>query len=361
MRRKRRAAPPPSGAQAQPVGFGKVRISVEDPADGLLATAANGPLFPPWGPAAPVLRVLAISGGGAGGAFGAGALVGMSQAGSRPRFDIVTGVSTGALIAPFAFLGSDWDDALAEAYTGSFASEALALTGLRPGLALYPADRLAGLVRRYVSEALLQAVAEAHGHGRRLLVATSNLDAQSTSIWDMGAIAAHGGPAALKLFEDVLVASASLPGVFPPKLIAVSNEEGTFEEMHVDGGAISPLFVVPDPRILQQARVWKRRKAEVFALVNTTLHPRASSTPLATLPVLVRSFELMLRSTYKSALRSVAGFCESNGLLLNTACIPGDYDGASMLRFDRTSMVRMFNHGADLARNGQLWRQMASL
>lgn len=359
-RRKKRAAPPPSGALAQPVGFGQVRISVEDPADGLVASVAGDALCKAAGPASPTLRILALSGGGAGGAFGAGALVGLTQAGSRPTFDIVTGVSTGALIAPFAFLGSEWDDALADAYTGSSASEALALTGLRPGLGLYPADRLAGLVRRYVSEALLQGVAEAHGQGRRLLVATANLDAQATSIWDMGAIASHGGAAALKLFEDVLVASASLPGVFPPKLIEVSTEDGVFEEMHVDGGAISPLFVVPDPRLLQRARAWKRPKAEVYALVNTTLHPRSISTPLGALPVLVRSFELMLRSTYRSALRSVAGFCESNGLTLNTACIPSDFDGASMLRFERPLMLRLFDHGADLARQGRLWRQMGA-
>lgn len=182
---------------------------MEDPADGLFANLENGSFLPALGAGRAVPRVLALSGGGAGGAFGAGALVGPSETGSRPMFALVTGVSTGALIAPFAFLGPDWDGALRDAYTGNSASEALALTSLRPGLALYPADRLAGLVRHYVSEALLDAVAVAHGQGRRLLVATANLDAQATSIWDMGAIAAHGGAAALKLFEDVLGAGRS--------------------------------------------------------------------------------------------------------------------------------------------------------
>lgn len=331
---------------------------MEDPADGMVAEVVASSLSPMQGPAAPTVRMLALSGGGAGGSFGAGALVGLTLAGSRPTFDIVTGVSTGALIAPFAFLGPDWDHELADAYTGGLASEALAITGVRPGLGLYPADRLAGLVRRYVTEALLSAVAEAHGQGRRLLVATANLDAQTTSIWDMGAIAAHGGPAALRLFEDVLVASASLPGVFPPKLIAVAAQEGAFDEMHVDGGAISPLFIVPDPRILQRDGTRPRPHAEVYALVNTTLHPRASSTPMGALPVLVRSFELMLRSTYRNALRSVAAFCESHDVTLNTACIPSDFEGASMLRFERSLMMRMFEHGARLAQRGQLWREL---
>ncbi len=357
-RRRRRAEPPPAGVEAQPLGFGRVRTSVADPADGLVAGVAEAPRWP-IGEARDnaILRVLALSGGGAGGAFGAGALVGLSQAGARPMFDVVTGVSTGALIAPFAFLGPEWDAPLTEAYTGGVASDALALTGVRPGLGLYPADRLSGLVRRYVSDELLQAVAAAHGEGRRLLVATANLDDQSTSIWDMGAIAAQGGPPALRLFEDVLVASASLPGVFPPKLIAVGADGARFEEMHVDGGAVSPLFVVPDPRLLPRGR---QPGAEVYALVNTTLHGRTSPTPLGAFSVVTRSFELMLRSTYRHALRSVATFCHANGLTLDTASIPGDFGAGSMLRFERAAMLQMFDHGAQLARSGQLWSRMVA-
>lgn len=355
LRPRRRSAPPPSGVHAQPRGFEGVRVSVDDGSDGLIAQ----PLHDWPGRVArgdrKALKVLALSGGGAGGAFGAGALVGLTRAQLRPDFDLVTGVSTGALIAPFAFLGSAWDEALTDAYTGGYASEVLALAGVRPGSALYPAERLASLVHRYVTEELLSSVAQAHRTGRRLLVATANLDAQSTSIWDMGAIATRGGAEALRLFEDVLVASASLPGVFPPKMIEVTSGGQVFEEMHVDGGAISPLFVVPEPMLLQRADAWSSAGVEVYALINTSLHPRVTSTAVGAVPVLVRSFELMLRSSYRGALRSVAAFCELNGLSLRTASVPADFEGLSMLRFERTLMTRMFDRAASLAQAGRLW------
>src|SRR5690606_14222233 len=196
---------------------------------------------PPWarGP----LDILALSGGAAGGAFGAGVLVGLSRAGRRPRFAIVTGVSTGALIAPLAFLGPEWDDRLTEGYTGGHAARLLGLRGLAPGVeaGLYRGEALDGLIRPFIDEPLLLAVAEAHAAGRRLFVATTDLDRQAACIWDMGAIAALGAAgdraAALALFRSVLAASASLPGLFPPRLIACQTADGVrYDEMHVDGG-----------------------------------------------------------------------------------------------------------------------------
>jgi len=356
VRLRGRGAAPPSSQRAQPAGFQHVRVSLDDASDALPAGACLAWPAPAHGQAARPYRVLALSGGGAGGAFGAGALVGLSRAGRRPEFDLVTGVSTGALIAPFAFLGSAWDAQLTDAYTGGYAAEVLALSAVRLGRGLYPGARLAQLVKRHLSDSLLAGVVAAHRDGRRLLVATANLDAQTTSIWDLGAIAAQGGAPALQLFQDVLVASASLPGVFPPKMIPVTCDGETFEEMHVDGGATSPLFIVPEPMLAQRAERWSDRGVEVYALVNTTLRPRPSSTAPGALPVLLRSFELMLRSSYRNALRSVEAFCEINALPLRTASVPAEFDGVSMLRFDRKSMARMFARGLALASEGRLWR-----
>lgn len=355
---KGRVDPPPSGSSAEPSGFSHVRLSIEDDLDAVIRFL--GPL-PPSATAGgdDRLSILALSGGGASGAFGAGALVGLSRAGARPDFDMVTGVSTGALIAPFAFVGPAWDERLIDAYTGGYIAEMLALTSVRPGRGLYPSDRLAALVKRYVDASILEAVAERHAAGRRLFVATANLDSQTTSLWDMGAIATQGGPEALRLFEDVLVASASLPGIFPPKMIKVDSEGQTYEEMHVDGGAISPLFVVPEPMILRRAQDWGLSGVDVYALVNTSLHPIPRTTPMGALPVLVRSFELMLRSSYRSALRSVGAFCEINGFTLQAASVPADFNGLSMLRFDRHTMTRMFTKGADLAEQGKLWTTLS--
>ncbi len=348
-----RGEPPPLGTRAEPPGFANVRF-VGDAGDEILTRFLGEPPRTP-SPRPEPMKVLALSGGGAGGAFGAGALVGLSQAGQRPLFNLVTGVSTGALIAPFAFLGPAWDKRLTDAFTDGFASEAFALTALRPGVSLYPGEQLASLVSRYVDADLLRAVADAHRSGRRLFVATANLDAETTSIWDMGAIAVSGQEGALDLFATVMVASASLPGIFPPKVIAVECEGRQYEEMHVDGGAITPLFVVPEGLLLRRDHDLRGEPVEVYALFNTTLEPTLRKTSMSAVPILVRSFELMLRSSYRGALRAVAAFCEINGFVLRTGSVPSEYGGASMLRFDRDAMSEMFAHGASLARDGRLW------
>ncbi|MEO6339670.1 MAG: patatin-like phospholipase family protein [Caulobacteraceae bacterium] len=358
MRWLRRRDPPPLGVHADPVGFPGVRFFSEDGEEALTRFVGELPTRP-LAAHGDRLTVLALSGGGAGGAFGAGALVGLTKGGERPTFDMVTGVSTGALIAPFALLGPEWDGRLTDAYTDGEASELLALTGLRPGPSLYASEPLTNLVERYIDAALLEAVGLAHREGRRLFVATANLDAQAICIWDMGAIAARGGDAALRLFIDVLIASASLPGVFPPKMIAVESQGRQFEEMHVDGGTISPLFVVPEPLLLRKAEDWEGRTVEVYALINTTLHPEPRATPLMAVPILVNSFELMLRSSYRSALRSVAAFCEINDFTFYTAAVPPEFSGGSMLRFDQPLMARMFEHGVELGESKRLWSKPA--
>ena len=197
------------------------------------------------------ITYLALSGGGSGGAFGAGILTGWTTAGTRPTFDVVSGVSTGALIAPFAFLGSSYDPTLAELYTSGIAET---LVRPRPiigllGAALSDPAPLRRLVERYVTDDMLRKIAAEHSKGRRLFVVTTNLDAQRTVIWDMGAIAAHGHEQALVLFRNVLIASASIPAVFPPVMIEVTMNGKRFQEMHSDGGATTQLFTAPEDRI----------------------------------------------------------------------------------------------------------------
>jgi hypothetical protein len=160
--------------------------------------------------------ILALSGGGSGGAFGAGTLVGLSRRGERPQFEVVTGVSAGALIAPFAFLGSEWDAALTEALAGAGTDELLQRRTLdiffRPSL--YRGKPLADFVRRMASDALIDAVAREAARGRMLLVATTDLDKEATVIWNLGAIASWSGAESRTLFRDILTASASIPGIF---------------------------------------------------------------------------------------------------------------------------------------------------
>jgi predicted acylesterase/phospholipase RssA len=194
----------------------------------------------------PQISFLAVSGGGSDGAFGAGLLVGWTARGDRPEFDIVTGVSTGALTAPFAFLGPRHDGALKEVYTKYSTDELVTkqpIRGLLGGEALANNAPLARVIASYVNEGFLQEVAHEHAPGRRLLIGTTNLDAQRPVIWDMGRIASS--PHALELFRSVLLASAAIPGVFPPVFIKVQADGQAREEMHVDGGTTNQVFLLP--------------------------------------------------------------------------------------------------------------------
>ncbi|KRA61811.1 patatin [Caulobacter sp. Root655] len=359
--RGKRLTAPPVETPAEAVGFPGVRLSVDE-ADAALRQVADrlAPMRSLLGRDG--FNILALSGGAAGGAFGAGALIGLTRAGNRPDFAIVTGVSTGALIAPLAFLGSDWDDRLADAYVGGHAAELLSLRRLGPALgpSLFRGESLDGLVGPFVDAAMIEAVAHEHAKGRRLLIATTNLDSQKATIWDMGAIATQGGEAAVKLFRDVLVASATLPGLFPPKLFDVEIPDGEggvvrHQEMHVDGGVSAPLFLMPDALLRWRDLGQRLRRGRVYVIVNTVLDASPRTTPTGVTSIMGRSFETMLRFSYRQALSLAAGFCARHNLPLRVASIPTSFDGFSMMKFETASMRRTFDDAVGLAMAGQLW------
>jgi predicted acylesterase/phospholipase RssA len=167
------------------------------------------------------VETLALSGGGPDGAFAAGLLAGWTEASDRPEFEIVTGVSVGALIAPFAFLGPNRDAELSSLMTGIRTEDVLDFRffgALRGALGVADPAPLRRRLSAVVDNAMLADIARAHRDGRRLLVVTTNIDAARPVLWDMGAIAEAG---ARQLFLDVLLASASIPGAFPPVPIVV--------------------------------------------------------------------------------------------------------------------------------------------
>ncbi|MBP7704002.1 MAG: patatin-like phospholipase family protein [Caulobacter sp.] len=347
--------PAPTSANAEIPGFEGVRLTVQE-AEESLSAAADRLALPRSAMAREDFNILAISGGAAGGAFGAGALVGLTASGQRPDFAIVTGVSTGALIAPFAFLGPAWDDKLRDAYTGGHAQRLLGLGKLAPSLTgVFRGDALERLVEPFVNEELVEAVAARHAQGRRLLVATTDLDCQRTVIWNMGEIATVGGPDALRLFRDVLIASASLPGLFPPRRFVTEAEGVAYEEMHVDGGVATPLFVMPEA-LLRWKKVRRRlMRSRIYVIVNTVLE-QAPRTTAPNLPaVLIRSFDTMLRFSYRHAISMTAGFCDSHNLPLSIASIEPAPDHGSMLSFDTVSMQRTFDGAYERAVAGTLW------
>lgn len=347
--------PTPGLTKAVISGFEGVRLSVEEAEDSLVAAADRlAPMRAPW--AREAFNILAISGGAAGGAYGAGILVGLTRAGRRPSFAIVTGVSTGALIAPFAFLGPSWDDRLTDAYTGGHAADLLGIGKLGPGSGgIFRSESLDRLVGRYVDGDMLAAIALEHAKGRRLLVATTDLDRQRTVIWDMGEIASKGGDEALNLFRTVLVASGSLPGIFPPKRIVCEAGGVLYEEMHVDGGVTTPLFLMPEALLRWRKLGQRLARSQVYAIVNTVLDQAPRTTQNNMPAILIRSFDTMLRFSYRHAIEVTAAFCARHRLPFSITSIPDPGESFSMMSFDTATMRRNFDNAVERAMGDSLW------
>jgi predicted acylesterase/phospholipase RssA len=302
------------------------------------------------------ISILALSGSGAEGAFGAGALVGLTKAGSRPQFSVVTGVSAGALLAPYAFLGSEWDKQLTDAYTSGRAEHLLQSRGLGTifDSSVYRGRPLEELLDHYLSDQLLQAVAREAASGRLLLVATTNVDTGETVIWDLGSIAMNGGPGTKALFRDVLVASASAPGMFPPVIIRIRDAGGDYSEAHVDGTATVP-FIVP-PTLLQLPRdVAKGSPATVYVLIDGRLSQEPIPIRLRFGSILSRSISVGLTHMTTATLELTATTAQRQGTSLQYSAIPTDYPNLASFDFRASAMRSLFQYDHDCAYAGRLW------
>jgi predicted acylesterase/phospholipase RssA len=302
------------------------------------------------------ISILALSGDGADGAFGAGALVGLTNAGARPQFSVVTGVSAGALLAPYAFLGSEWDKQLTDAYASGRAEHLLQSRGPR-GIFDSRVSRgraLEKLVDHYLSDELIQAVARKAASGRLLLVATTNVDTGETVIWDLGSIAMNGGPSARALFRDVLVASASVPGMFPPVVIRVQDAGEDYSEAHVDGAATVP-FLVP-PTLLQLPRdVTNGSPTTVYVLVDGRLTQEPVPIRLRLRAVLSRSISVGMTHKMRTTLELTATTAQLQGASLQYSAIPAAYPNLASFDFRASTMRSLFEYGHDCAYAGRLW------
>lgn len=303
------------------------------------------------------ITMLALSGGGSVGAFGAGALIGLSHRGARPEFQVVTGVSAGALLAPFAYLGPAWDPQLMEAFSGRATERLLRPRGLavlyHPGW--FRGEPLADLVDHFVTDEMVDAVARERARGRILAVATTDLDSEETVIWDLGKIAAVGGEPARKLFRDILVASASIPGLFPPVMIKVTSGTHTYDEMHVDGGATTPFFIVPEATFLTAMNPAVLRDGSLYVLVNGQLSGRPQTTRIRSIPILSRSFAAVLKHTSRTAIIATAEFAAHYGMSFRFTSIPLDHAQVDPLDFRRSSMQALMQYGEHCAEAGLLW------
>jgi len=303
------------------------------------------------------VNILALSGGGADGAFGAGALVGLTRSALRPQFSVVTGVSTGALIAPYAFLGSDWDDQLVEVYTSGNAEHLLHSRGLGAffGSSVYSGTPLRQLVDRYATDALIQAVAREASTGRLLLVATTDVSTGEPVIWDLGAIAMNGGAGARALFRDVLVASASVPGLFPPVVIRVQQQQALYEEVHVDGTIALPFFVPSGFVESTRGANHPVPGPAVYVIIDGRLSEQPASIRLRARSILSRSVAAGLNHMLRTTLELTATDARLEGAQFQFSAIPVAYPHLDSFDFRTPTMRSLFQYGYQCAKAGRLW------
>jgi len=302
------------------------------------------------------LSVLALSGGGAGAAFGAGAVAGLTRAGTRPEFDVVTGVSGGALVAPYAFLGPSWDAQLLDAFTGVAGENLLQSRGLGVifGSSVYSGKPLRQLINAYVSDEMIRAIAREAAKGRLLLIATTDVASGEPVVWDLGAIAKNGGSSARTLFRDVLVASASVPGMFPPVIIRVAKDGLNDDQAHVDGAATVPFFV--PPALLQAARsVPTSGRAAIFVIVDGSLSEGARTTRLTAHAILARSIRVGLDHLLLTTLQLTAATAQLQGADLQYSSLPADYPLPDAFVFSASIRRPLFHYAYRCAESGRLW------
>lgn len=304
--------------------------------------------------------MLALSGGGADGAFGAGFLAGWSARGNRPQFTVVTGASAGALIAPFAFLGSGYDEVLKTVFASGEMENFLQFQGVSGlfGTGLFKAEPLKALIAKYIDAGVLEAVAHEYRNGRRLFITTTDLDSQRTSIWDMGRIAASGQPGSLELFRKVMEASASIPGIFPPVLIDVEGNGKRFAEMHVDGGVTANILVVPEAILLARKPLLPPNvRPRIYAILNGKLGPYFEVVKPSTLQIAVRAFATSVRANTRNTLLASYEFIRRRGWELNLAAIDDGVPNQEKPGFDTGYMRMLFDYGYERGRAGQMWQQ----
>lgn len=311
----------------------------------------------------PALNYLALSGGANDGAFAAGLLNGWSREGSRPEFALVTGVSTGALIAPFAFLGPDYDPTLKQLYTKLNTDNILKggpltiLSGLFGGLALTDTSPLQQRIEETVTPAMFKAIAAEHRKGRRLFIATTNIEAQRSVIWDIGAIANSGRPEGLALMHKIMLASAAVPGVFPPVFIDVHVNGTHYNEIHADGGITSQVFLYPLALNRTAIDAFRKNKLErhLYIIRNSKIAPAYEPLDPGIFSLTRRSVETLIKYHGLGDLFRLYVGSQRDGIDYNLINVPEDFTVPSKEVFDPVYMSALFDRGYAIAIHGIAW------
>lgn len=317
----------------------------------------------------PEADALALSGGGQDGAFGAGLLCGWTKAGNRPTFKLVTGISTGALMAPFVFLGPAYDDKLKYVYTNvtdkdiykpySILTILLSFAHITSVPSLADNQPLAKLLERLVDERMLRAVAAGHRKGRRLLIGTSEMYSQRLVIWDMGAIANSHSREALPLFRKIMLASSALPATFPPQMFKVVADGKSYDEMHVDGGVEVQVMLFENAIIpfSKQGNELKgqRRTRRLYIIRNQSVDPKWDDVKPQLKFIAISSIDSLIKSQSIGDLYRLYTYATRDNFEYNLAYVPKDFKATQSSMFDKTYMNKLFNVGYRLGKAGYPW------
>lgn len=304
---------------------------------------------------------LAISGGGANGAFGAGLFAGWAALGTRPEFTMVTGVSTGALTAPFAFLGAEYDDVLKVLYTTTSTADIATERGLLSALlgdSLSDTEPLKKLLAKYITTEIIDSIAKEYKKGRRLFIGTVNLDAGRSVIWNIGEIAISDYPDKYHLIREILRASSAIPVAFPPVMIPVEVNGQSYDEMHVDGGTGSQVFVYPAAinwqKITRKLKV--KGKPNVYVIRNSFLAPDYNGVTRSVMPIAGRSIDSLIRTQGIGDLYQIYALCQRDGNNFNLAYIPASFTEVPTEGFDPVYMTKLYDLGYQMGLKGYDWK-----
>ena len=308
----------------------------------------------------PDAHFLALSGGGQNGAYGAGLLCAWTARGDRPKFTIVTGISTGALIAPFAFLGPEYDEYLHHMYTTLTDKDILIKRGVIAGFfgdSMMDSSPLRKVIADGIGEKEKDAIAREYAQGRMLLVATTDLDAGRPVIWNIGAIATSKDPKALDLLRDVLLASASIPVAFPPVLFDVEADNQNFQELHVDGGAAAQVFIYPASFNLKEfsESMHLNVTRNLYVVRNGFIEPEPKQVKRRTMSIAGRSIDSLIITQGVGDLYRIYLEAVRDGLKFHLAIIPDDFTDKPDAMFDPKYMTKLFQLGYDHMTNGTAW------
>lgn len=304
---------------------------------------------------------LALSGGGPDGAFGAGLLSGWTKRGDRPEFSVVTGISTGSIVALLAFLGPDYDKELKEIYTTYKTDQLLTPTlfsALTGGSALSDTRGYRRLIEKYVDDKVVAQLAEASRKGRALLIGTTNIDASRPVIWDVSQIAATGHPDARRLIQDIIQASSAMPALFPPVLIPVDTPDGgRYDEMHVDGGAIQQVMYLSPQIPMKRVDAMLGREVErsMYVVVNNKLRKTYAPVRPRILAIAEAAASSLIGGDDTGDLYKIFAIALRDDIGLNIVWIPEDFDIPTGEPFDPVYMNALYDLGYKLGLAGKFW------